>query len=130
MRGVKLLHKIAHTAPLAAMVDPAGDSSPELQHRLGDMPDAYIAQYCRDNVQTLYHPACTARMAPLADGGVVDPYLRVHGIPNLRIADASVFPEIMSGHTVSSMIVMYTKVVAYIHGRPHHVMRLVRRQPI
>ena len=101
VRGIKLLQKISRTEPIASMVDPAGDTNPELQHRLGDAPDAEIKQYCRDNVQTLYHPACTARMAPLEDGGVVDPYLRVHGIPNLRIADASVFPSIVAGHTVS-----------------------------
>lgn len=42
-------------------------------------------------------------MAPLAEGGVVDGYLRVYGIPNLRIADASVFPTLTSGHTVRAI---------------------------
>jgi choline dehydrogenase len=40
-------------------------------------------------------------MAPEADKGVVDSHLRVYGIKGLRVADASVFPEIISGHTVS-----------------------------
>jgi len=40
-------------------------------------------------------------MAPEADHGVVDSHLRVYGVKGLRVADASVFPEIISGHTVS-----------------------------
>lgn len=58
----------------------------------------------RNGVETLYHPCCTARMAPLEDGGVVDTALRVYGIANLRIVDASVFPNITSGHTVSVLM--------------------------
>ena len=42
-------------------------------------------------------------MAKLEDGGVVDAYLRVHGLENVRIADASVFPSIISGHTVRDL---------------------------
>ncbi len=45
-----------------------------------------------------------ARMAPRAEGGVVDPALRVYGVQGLRVVDASVFPTIVSGHTVSSGI--------------------------
>lgn len=40
-------------------------------------------------------------MAPLAENGCVDYYLRVYGVPNLRVVDDSVLPEIVSGHTVS-----------------------------
>ncbi len=96
-----MLDKIAHAEPLASIIDPAGDTHPELQHHIGRRSDEELEQFIRQNAQTLYHPACTARMAPLEDGGVVDPMLRVHGIPNLRIADASIFPSIISGHTVS-----------------------------
>lgn len=39
-------------------------------------------------------------MAPREDGGVVDARLRVYGVDGLRVADASVFPWIVSGHTV------------------------------
>ncbi|GJE96200.1 GMC oxidoreductase [Phanerochaete sordida] len=101
MRSVRLLDRIAHTPPLADMVDAAGDGHADLHHTLGALDDAALEAWVRAHVETLYHPACTCRMAPLEDVGVVDPLLRVHGIPNLRIADASIFPEINAGHTTA-----------------------------
>lgn len=50
-----------------------------------------------------YHPTSTVRMAPLSKSGCVDYYLRIHGIPNLRVVDDSILPNIISGHTVSAM---------------------------
>jgi choline dehydrogenase len=47
---------------------------------------------------TLYHPTGTARMGK-DERSVVDPQLRVRGVDGLRVADASVFPEIIHGHT-------------------------------
>lgn len=109
LRAVRLADKVAHTEPLLSVLDPAGDKHPELHHELSNATDEELEQLIRQRVQTLYHPTCSARMAPLEDGGVVDPRLRVHGIPNLRIVDASIFPNIVSGHTVSS--------VSYTHGK-------------
>jgi len=63
--------------------------------------DEELEDIIRQRVETLYHPACTCRMAPEADHGVVDSHLRVYGVKGLRVADASVFPVIVSGHTVS-----------------------------
>ena len=100
-RGVRLLGRIASTEPIASMVDPAGDRDPQLDHGFAALDDAALEAGIRRKAETLYHPACTARMAPEEEGGVVDPLLRVYGIPNLRVVDASVFPTIVSGHTVS-----------------------------
>lgn len=106
VRGIRILDKIAHTEPLKSLIDPAGDNHPELHHNLAKLTDTDLETLARNIAQTLYHPACSARMAPLVDGGVVDPFLRVHGISNLRIADASVFPAIVSGHTVRSSVLL------------------------
>ena len=84
------------------MLDPAGASDPTLDHGFGALQGAALEETIKRKVETIYHPTSTARMAPKEDGGVLDPYLRVHGIPNLRVVDASVFPTIVSGHTVST----------------------------
>lgn len=101
VRTARLLAKVAHTQPLASMLDPAGAADTALDHAFHELDDVAVAEAVRGKAETLYHPACTARMAPKEEGGVVDPFLRVHGIPNLRVVDASVFPTIVSGHTVS-----------------------------
>ncbi|WP_370249809.1 GMC family oxidoreductase [Nocardioides sp.] len=54
---------------------------------------------------TLYHPTSTARMG-LDEKSVVDPDLRVRGVERLRVADASVMPEIIRGHTHAPSVVI------------------------
>jgi choline dehydrogenase len=47
-----------------------------------------------DRCQTAFHPCGTARLSKSIDQGVVDPQLKVHGIRNLRLIDASIMPVI------------------------------------
>ncbi len=53
--------------------------------------DAELADYVRAQAYTVHHPVSTCRMGNDA-AAVVDPQLRVVGLDNLRVADASVFP--------------------------------------
>jgi choline dehydrogenase len=62
---------------------------------------------------TLYHPTSTARMGA-DDGSVVDPELRVRGVSGLRVADASVMPEIIRGHTHAPSVVIGEKAASLI----------------
>ncbi|MCA1784256.1 MAG: glucose-methanol-choline oxidoreductase, partial [Intrasporangiaceae bacterium] len=60
--------------------------------------DQDVVDHVRRTAQTLYHPVGTCRMGSDPDA-VVDPDLRVSGIDALRIADASVMPTLIRGHT-------------------------------
>lgn len=101
VRGVKLLLRIARTEPLAGMLD-ATFTRPDLDHETHLRSDADIEALVRERVETVYHPASTCRMGPLEQDGVVGADLRVYGVDGLRVCDASVFPWIISGHTVSA----------------------------
>jgi choline dehydrogenase-like flavoprotein len=62
--------------------------------------DQEIDQYAERVGVTSYHFSCTCRMSNGPEDGVVDQQLKVHGVWNLRIADASIFPVISSAHTM------------------------------
>ncbi|MGC6517479.1 MAG: GMC family oxidoreductase [Candidatus Puniceispirillaceae bacterium] len=75
----------------------------------GDMTsDEDMLQVARRYAQTIYHPTSTCRMG-IDPEAVVDPQLRVYGIDNLRIADASIMPSIVSGNTNAPAIMIGEK---------------------
>ena len=67
--------------------------------------DAELEAWIRQNADTIYHPVGTCRMGQDALA-VVDPQLRVHGVPGLRVVDASVMPRIVSGNTNAPTIML------------------------
>ncbi len=67
--------------------------------------DDAIAKYVQDGVSTWFHPAGTCRMGVGSDS-VVDPSLRVHGVQNLRVADASIMPEIVGVNTHGASVMI------------------------
>jgi len=70
--------------------------------------DEELIDFMRAKVETLYHPVGTCKMG--ADSlAVVDDHLRVRGIEGLRIADASIMPTIIGGHTNAPAIMIGEK---------------------
>jgi choline dehydrogenase len=96
---MRLCHQIAQQEPINSLLDHASDR-PDFDHRLHFKSDAELEEIVRERVETVYHPTSSCRMAPLDQGGVVDSELKVYGIDGLRVCDASIFPSIISGHTV------------------------------
>ncbi|KAL8989713.1 MAG: hypothetical protein Q9169_008299, partial [Polycauliona sp. 2 TL-2023] len=66
-------------------------------------------KFIRHRARTTYHYSSTCRMASEHDAqapGVVDESLRVHGISNLRICDANVFPRILACHMMAPVVMV------------------------
>ncbi|KAH7334439.1 GMC oxidoreductase [Rhizoctonia solani] len=93
VRGMRVALRLTQEEPLRSIID-QDDQTPELDLGLLGADDATLAKEVRARVETVYHPTSTARI-----GSVVDARLRVYGMEGLRIADCSVIPTIISGHT-------------------------------
>jgi choline dehydrogenase len=109
VEGVRVVREIlARTAGIVAQEVHPGETCTE---------PAAIAEYIRAHTEGAYHPAGTCRMGADADA-VVSPDLRVRGIENLWIADASVMPELISGNINAACMMIGEKLGRALHGGP------------
>ena len=76
-----------------------------------------LENWVRANASTDYHPCGTCRMGNDTHA-VVDQELRVHGIEGLRIVDASVMPDIVSGNLNAPTQMIAERAADYLMGRP------------
>ncbi|MGT2477528.1 GMC family oxidoreductase [Paraburkholderia terrae] len=81
--------------------------------------DAELEAFVRNHTATTYHPVGTCRMGTGDDAdAVVDAQLRVHGIDGLRVADASIMPNIIGGNTAAPSMMIGERAAAFILGDP------------
>lgn len=80
------------------------------------MDRAELERTVRDAVSSFFHLSGSCRMG-VDDAAVVDPSLRVHGVERLRVADASVLPEIVSCNTNATAVMIGEKAADLVLGR-------------
>ena len=72
-----------------------------------------IKEYIRSKAETAYHPSCTLKMG-VDDMAVVNEKLKVNGLQNLRVADASIMPEITSGNLNAPTLMIAERAADFI----------------
>lgn len=94
VEGVKMQRKI-YAQPAFQQI-----AGKELKPGAAVQTDEQILDYCRKEGGSVYHPVGTCKMGDAADPmAVVDRELKVHGLHALRVVDASIFPDLISGNT-------------------------------
>lgn len=110
MSGLRMCAKIVQSAPLRGLITgiarPSGATC---------LDDDTLERALNTLSHTLYHPVGTCRMGA-DDASVVDPELRVRGVDALRVADASVMPTIIRGHTHAPSVLIGEKAADLIRS--------------
>ncbi len=105
--GIELAHELMRTYPLAAMVTPLPEYRPGWNDRDG------LRGWARAHCGTTFHPSSTCRMGPATDPlAVVDHEARVHGVPGLRVVDASIFPTSPRANLHFTVVAVAEKIAA------------------
>ena len=68
--------------------------------------DQEMLSHFRNNAVSVYHPCGTCRMSNNKNNGVVSKRLKVHGVDNLWVVDASIFPNITSGNINATVMML------------------------
>ena len=102
VEGLKILRRILAAPALKPYVVEESEPGAKV------VSDEDLLAFCRQRGSTVYHPTSTCRMGndPLA---VVDQRLRLRGIEGLRVVDASVMPDLVSGNTNAPVIMIAEK---------------------
>ena len=110
VNAVKLSREIFSQAPLRELIAEELLPGKDLQ------TDAELALAIRQQAEHRHHAVGTCRMG-IDELAVVDAQLRVHGIENLRVADASVMPEDPSGNTNVPTMMIGEKAADLLKGQ-------------
>ena len=107
LSGARLMGRLAGTSAMRRLITSA-------RLDLATAADEEIIADFRARSGSVYHQSCTCRMAPEAEGGVVDVSGKVYGVNGLRVVDTSVFPNVTSANTNAPAIMVAHKMAAAI----------------
>ena len=113
VRALKLARRLMATRAMAQYFDHETLPGPKVAR------DDEWLDFARRAGSTAYHLVGTCRMGPSSDRmAVVDPQLRVHGMENLRVVDASVMPQVPSANTLAATLMVAEKAADLIRRSP------------
>jgi choline dehydrogenase len=102
-KGLRLIRKIVLESNEFKQYEPE-----EFRPGANIQDDEELVKAASNYAQTIFHPVGTCKMGQ-DDMAVVDDQLKVHGIKNLRVIDASIMPNITSGNTNAPTIMIAEK---------------------
>ncbi len=108
--GFKLARDVACRSPMDSFRGP--ETAPGAEVRTDPEIDAFI----RRTAVTAHHPCGTCAMG-IGPDAVIDPELRVRGVEQLRVVDASVMPDLVSAHINACVLMIAEKASDMIRGR-------------
>ena len=110
--GIRAARDVLGRAPLATYR--AAEKSPGEKVT----SDAELDTWIRRTARSAHHPSGTAAMGSGEDAAL-DLDLRVKGIDNLRVVDASAMPDLVSGNINACVLMIAEKAADLIRGRPN-----------
>ena len=108
--GIRITRNIMKQAALAPYV------GREISPGIAAQTDSELDAFVREHAETAYHPCGSCAMG-YGDMAVVDADARVHGLEGLRVIDASIMPEIITGNLNAPTIMLAEKLADVIRGR-------------
>lgn len=123
LTGLRVCLRIMRSPALAKYLEPVPSDDnplsfwwPYSSSDIEKIPDEDLTKWLKEKAFTLYHPVGTARMGSSPETSVVDTQCRVHGVGRLRVLDASVFPDQISGHPTAAIGAMAYKLSEMMRG--------------
>ena len=118
IRGLRIWEKYIQTPTMQSIGANFDDVNQKFCSKYEFRSDAYWECFIRHIATTGNHPVGTCKMGGIDEvTAVVGPELKVKGIKNLRVVDASVMPVIPSGNINAPVIMIAEKAADMIHGK-------------
>jgi len=108
VRAIELCREIGNSAGMSPFV--------RREIMPGNLKGGALESFVRDATSTFWHYACTAKMGR-DEMSVIDSRLKVYGIDNLRVVDASIMPRVTTGNTMATCVVIGEKAAEFLKER-------------